>query len=100
LLGGVVWGLGMALSEESQLDVRRGRFVNANLAEYHVAVNADIGEIDVAFVPETDPHVNSLGAKGLGEVAMTGVAAALANAVFNATGKRIRELPITLDKLI
>jgi xanthine dehydrogenase YagR molybdenum-binding subunit len=100
LLGGVVWGLGMALSEESQLDVRSGRFVNANLAEYHVAVNADIGEIDVAFVPETDPHVNSLGAKGLGEVAMTGVAAAVANAVFNATGKRIRELPITLDKLI
>jgi xanthine dehydrogenase YagR molybdenum-binding subunit len=100
LLGGVVWGLGMALTEESVLDTRRGRFVNANLAEYHVIVNADIGEIDVAFVPEDDPHVNLLGAKGLGEVAMTGVAAAVANAVFNATGRRIRDLPITLDKLI
>ena len=100
LLGGVVWGIGMALSEESVLDVRRGRFVNANLAEYHVAVNADIAEIDVEFVPEVDPHVNPLGAKGLGEVSMTGVAAAIANAVFNATGKRVRSLPITLDKLI
>jgi xanthine dehydrogenase YagR molybdenum-binding subunit len=99
LLGGVVWGLGMALTEESVLDTRRGRFVNANLAEYHVMVHADIGEIDVDFVPEEDPHVNSLSAKGLGEVSMTGVAAAVANAVFNATGKRIRDLPLTLDKL-
>jgi xanthine dehydrogenase YagR molybdenum-binding subunit len=100
LLGGVVWGLGMALTEESVLDPRNGRFVNANLAEYHVMVNADIGDIDVAFVDEVDPHVNSLGAKGLGEVSMTGVAGAVANAVFNATGRRIRDLPITLDKLV
>jgi xanthine dehydrogenase YagR molybdenum-binding subunit len=100
LLGGVVWGLGMALTEESVLDPRSGRFVNANLAEYHVMVNADIGDIDVDFVPESDPHVNSLGAKGLGEVSMTGVAGAVANAVFNATGRRVRDLPITLDKLI
>ena len=100
LLGGVVWGLGMALTEESVLDPRSGRFVNANLAEYHVMVNADIGDIDVDFVPEADPHVNSLGAKGLGEVSMTGVAGAVANAVFNATGRRVRDLPITLDKLI
>jgi xanthine dehydrogenase YagR molybdenum-binding subunit len=100
LLGGVVWGLGMALTEESVLDPRYGRFVNANLAEYHVMVNADIGDIDVAFVPENDPHVNSLGAKGLGEVSMTGVTGAVANAIFNATGKRVRDLPITLDKLI
>ena len=100
LLGGVVWGLGMALTEESVLDPRSGRFVNANLAEYHVMVNADIGDIDVAFVPEHDPHVNSLGAKGLGEVSMTGVTGAVANAIFNATGKRVRDLPITLDKLI
>jgi xanthine dehydrogenase YagR molybdenum-binding subunit len=100
LLGGVVWGLGMALSEESLLDPRNGRIVNANLAEYHVAVNADIGDIDVEFVPEDDPHVNSIGAKGLGEVSMTGVAGAVANAVFNATGKRVRDLPITLDKLL
>ncbi len=100
LLGGIVWGLGMALTEESVLDPRSGRFVNANLAEYHVMVNADIGDIDVAFVDEVDPHVNSLGAKGLGEVSMTGVTGAVANAVWNATGRRIRDLPITLDKLI
>ena len=100
LLGGIVWGLGMALTEESVLDPRSGRFVNANLAEYHVMVNADIADIDLAFVDEVDPHVNSLGAKGLGEVSMTGVTGAVANAIFNATGKRIRDLPITLDKLI
>ena len=100
LLGGIVWGLGMALTEESVLDPRSGRFVNGNLAEYHVMVNADIGDIDVAFVDEVDPHVNSLGAKGLGEVSMTGVTGAVANAIFNATGRRIRDLPITLDKLI
>ena len=100
LLGGVVWGLGMALTEESVLDPRSGRFVNGNLAEYHVMVNADIGDIDLAFVDEVDPHVNSLGAKGLGEVSMTGVTGAVANAIYNATGRRIRDLPITLDKLI
>jgi len=100
LLGGIVWGLGMALTEESVLDPRYARFVNANLAEYHVIVNADVGEIDCAFVDEVDPHVNSLGAKGLGEVAMTGVTGAVANAIFNATGKRVRDLPITLDKLL
>ena len=100
LLGGIVWGLGMALTEESVLDPRSGRFVNANLAEYHVMVNADVRDVDLAFVEELDPHVNSLGAKGLGEVSMTGVAGAVANAVYNATGRRIRDLPITLDKLI
>jgi xanthine dehydrogenase YagR molybdenum-binding subunit len=100
LLGGIVWGLGMALTEESVLDPRSGRFVNANLAEYHVMVNADIGDIDLGFVDELDPHVNPLGAKGLGEVSMTGVTGAVANAIFNATGKRIRDLPITLDKLL
>ena len=100
LLGGVVWGLGMALTEESVLDPRYGRFVNGNLGEYHVMVNADIGDIDLAFVDEVDPHVNSLGAKGLGEVSMTGVTGAVANAICNATGKRIRDLPITIDKLL
>jgi xanthine dehydrogenase YagR molybdenum-binding subunit len=100
LMGGVVWGLGMALTEESLLDPHSARWVNANLAEYHVMVNADIGDIDVGFVDEVDPHVNPLGAKGLGEVSMTGVAGAVANAVFNATGKRIRDLPITLDKVL
>jgi xanthine dehydrogenase YagR molybdenum-binding subunit len=100
LLGGIVWGAGMALFEESIRDPRYGRIVNANLAEYHVPVNADIGSIEVLFVPEDDPHVNPLGAKGIGEIGITGVAGAIGNAVFNATGKRIRELPITLDKLL
>ena len=90
----------MALMEGTQLDHRDGRIVNANLAEYHVPVNADIGAIDVAFVAESDPWVNPLGVKGIGEIGITGVPAAIANAVFNATGKRVRDLPITLDKLL
>ena len=100
LLGGIVWGVGMALLEESLRDERNGRIVNANLAEYHVPVNADIGAIDVAFVAERDPYVNPLGVKGIGEIGITGVPAAIANAVYHATGKRIRDLPITLDKLL
>jgi len=100
LLGGIVWGIGMALLEESMRDERNGRIVNANLAEYHVPVTADIGEIEVAFVAERDPHVNPLGIKGIGEIGITGVPAAIGNAVFHATGKRIRDLPITLDKLL
>jgi xanthine dehydrogenase YagR molybdenum-binding subunit len=100
LMGGIVWGLSMALMEASLLDQRNGRIVNANLAEYHVPTNADIGDIEILIVPEQDRMVNSLGAKGLGEVSMTGVAAAVANAVANATGKRIRELPITPDRLL
>jgi xanthine dehydrogenase YagR molybdenum-binding subunit len=100
LMGGVVWGLGMALMEESVLDRRDGRIVNANLADYHVPTNADIGEIDVDVVPEDDVHFNPLGARGIGEIGITGVAAALANAVYHATGVRVRDLPITLDKLL
>jgi xanthine dehydrogenase YagR molybdenum-binding subunit len=100
LMGGIVWGLSQALMEESMLDARSGRIVNANYAEYHVPVNADIGQIEIVVVPEDDPHVNEIGAKGLGEVSMTGVAAAVANAVWHATGRRIRDLPITLDKLV
>lgn len=100
ILGGVVWGVGMALLEESMRDERNGRIVNGNLAEYHVPVNADIGAIDVSFVPESDAFVNPLGVKGIGEIGITGVAAAIANAVFHATGKRVRDLPITLDKLL
>ncbi|WP_019140575.1 xanthine dehydrogenase family protein molybdopterin-binding subunit [Noviherbaspirillum massiliense] len=100
LMGGIVWGISQALLEESVLDQRYGRFVNANLSEYHVPTNADIGDIDILFVPEQDSQVNGLGAKGLGEVGMTGVAGAIANAVYHATGRRIRELPITLDKLL
>lgn len=100
LMGGIVWGLSMALFEESLLDPATGRFVNANLAEYHVPVNADVGEIEVMFVPEDDPFINALGVKGIGEIGITGVAGSIANAVHHATGRRVRELPITLDKLL
>jgi xanthine dehydrogenase YagR molybdenum-binding subunit len=100
LLGGVVWGLGMGLMEKTEIDLRTGRALNANLADYHVPVNADIGEVDVSVVEENDPHINPLGAKGIGEIGIVGVAAALANAVYHATGKRIRDLPITVDKLV
>jgi xanthine dehydrogenase YagR molybdenum-binding subunit len=100
LQGGIVWGVGMALFEESVLDSREGRFVNGNLAEYHVPVNADIGRIEVAVVEENDTEFNELGARGIGEIGITGVAAAIANAVYNATGTRVRDLPITLDKLL
>ncbi|KVG61371.1 xanthine dehydrogenase family protein molybdopterin-binding subunit [Burkholderia pseudomultivorans] len=99
LIGGIVWGLGTALEEGSRLDVRHGRFTNANLAEYHVPVNADIGELDVSFVDERDTHFNPLGIRGIGEIGITGVPAAIANAVYHATGVRVRDLPITLDKL-
>ncbi len=100
VMGGIVWGIGMALEEESVMDQNFGRFINHNLAEYHVPVNADAHEIDVVFVEERDTIVNPLGVKGLGEIGVVGVAAAIANAVFHATGKRVRELPITLDKLL
>jgi xanthine dehydrogenase YagR molybdenum-binding subunit len=100
LMGGIVWGLSMALFEETLIDKRSGKAVNGNLAEYHVPTNADIGAIDVQVVDEDDPHVNPLGAKGIGEIGITGVAAAVANAVYHATGRRVRELPITLDKLL
>jgi len=100
LMGGIVWGLGLALLEHTIIDQRNGRAVNGNLAEYHVPVNADIGAIDIVVVDEDDPHVNPLGAKGIGEIGITGVGAAIANAVYHATGKRVRDLPITLDKLL
>jgi xanthine dehydrogenase YagR molybdenum-binding subunit len=100
ILGGIVWGIGSALEEESVLDQAFGRFMNHNLAEYHVPVNADVGDIEVIFVEERDEVVNPLGAKGLGEIGVVGVAAALANAVYHATGVRVRELPITLDKVL
>jgi xanthine dehydrogenase YagR molybdenum-binding subunit len=100
IIGGVVFGMGMALMEASLLDHRPGRFMNHNYAEYHVPTNADVHDIDVIFVDEHDEVVNPLGAKGLGEIGLVGVAAALANAVFHATGRRIRELPITPDKLL
>ena len=100
LMGGIVWGISLALFEETMIDKRAGRAVNGNLAEYHVPTNADIQSIDVQIVDEDDPHVNPLGAKGIGEIGITGVGAAIANAVFHATGKRVRDLPVTLDKLL
>jgi xanthine dehydrogenase YagR molybdenum-binding subunit len=100
LLGGVVWGIGMALHEETHLDKHLGRIMNPDLAEYHIPVNADIPDMDLFFVDEEDAHVNPLGVKGIGEIGTIGAAAAVANAVYHATGKRIRKLPITPDKLI
>jgi xanthine dehydrogenase YagR molybdenum-binding subunit len=100
VLGGVVWGIGTALEEESVIDHAIGRFMTHNLADYHVPVNADVHDVEVIFVPEKDEVVNPLGAKGLGEIGVVGVAAAIANAVYHATGKRVRELPITPDKLL
>jgi xanthine dehydrogenase YagR molybdenum-binding subunit len=100
LIGGIVWGLGLALFEHTERDSRSARVVTRDLADYHVPVHADVPMIDVIMIPEDDPHVNEIGAKGVGEIGITGVAAAIANAVHHATGKRVRELPITLDKLL
>lgn len=99
-IGGVVWGIGMALQEATEIDHRYGRIMNPNLQHYHVPVNADIHEIETIFVEEDDKIVNPLGVKGMGELGMVGIPAAIANAVYHATGKRIRDLPITPDKLI
>jgi xanthine dehydrogenase YagR molybdenum-binding subunit len=98
--GGVVWGIGAALREASEVDPRYGGFLNADLAEYVLPVNADIGSIDVAFIDKPDTVFNRSGVKGLGEVSMTGVAPALANAVFHATGRRLRDLPIRIEHLL
>ena len=99
VMGSVVWGIGMALHEETLIDHRFGRVMNADIAEYHVPVHADVQDIQVIFVDEPDDVINPLGIKGVGEIGIVGVAAAIANAVYHATGKRVRDLPITLDKL-
>ena len=99
IMGGVVWGIGMALHEETLVDHNLGRIMNANIAEYHVPVNADVHDIKVIFVDEPDELINPLGIKGVGEIGIVGVAAAIANAIYHATGKRVRDLPITLDKI-
>jgi xanthine dehydrogenase YagR molybdenum-binding subunit len=100
MIGGIVWGIGMALLEETVRDPRYGAVVTDNLADYHVPVNADIPDIEVLFVEEPDPALGSLGARGVGEIGIVGVAAAIANAVYHATGVRVRDLPIVPEKLL
>ena len=100
VLGGITMGIGQALTEETVLDPRWGQWVNRDLGEYHVPVSADVPGIEALFVEEQDDHVNVLGIKGVGEIGIVGAAAAIANAVFNAAGVRVRDLPITLDKVL
>jgi xanthine dehydrogenase YagR molybdenum-binding subunit len=100
LCGGMIWGVSFALHEHAVMDPRSGRTMNANLAEYHIPVNADVPAIEAILVEEHDPYVNALGIKGVGEIGVTGTAGAVANAVWHATGVRIRKFPITLDRLI
>ena len=97
--GGMIMGIGMALTEETLFDERSGRIMSASMADYHVPVHLDVPEIDVLWTDIPDPR-SPMGARGIGEIGITGVAAAIANAVFNATGKRVRDLPLTLDKLL
>jgi xanthine dehydrogenase YagR molybdenum-binding subunit len=98
--GGMIWGVSFALHERAELDPRSGRVMNANLAEYHVPVNADMPSIEAVLVEEHDPNVNALGIKGVGEIGITGTAGAIANAVWHATGVRVRSFPITIEQLI
>jgi xanthine dehydrogenase YagR molybdenum-binding subunit len=100
LCGGMTWGVSFALHEHAVMDARSGRVMNPNLAEYHIPVNADVPAIEAILVEERDPHVNALGIKGVGEIGVTGSAGAVANAVWHATGVRVRKFPITLDRLI
>jgi len=99
IVGGLLFGFSTALMEGTVPDGKTGRIVNANLAEYHVAVHADTPELELDFINEPDPHMSDLGARGIGEIGIVGAPAAVANAIFNATGKRVRDLPITPDKL-
>jgi xanthine dehydrogenase YagR molybdenum-binding subunit len=100
MIGGVIGGIGMALTEEAIFDHRYGRYVNNNFADYHVPVNADVPHIDALFVNKPDPYINPMGAKGMGEIALIGYAASVTNAIYHATGKRLRRLPVTMDKII
>jgi xanthine dehydrogenase YagR molybdenum-binding subunit len=100
LHGGMIWGVSMALHEESIMDPNFGDYVNGDFASYHIATAADVPEIDVAWIDEHDPHINPSGTKGIGEVGIVGTAAAIANAVYDATGIRVRDLPVRLDRLL
>jgi xanthine dehydrogenase YagR molybdenum-binding subunit len=99
-MGGTIWGLSSALHEESEIGAKSARYVNDNLADYLIPVNADVPDIEIIMVSEADNRVNPLGIKGIGEIGIVGMNAAVANAVFNATGKRIRSLPIRPEKLL
>jgi xanthine dehydrogenase YagR molybdenum-binding subunit len=100
IIGGMVWGIAYALSEDAVIDTRTGRFVNPDFGEYHVAVNADVPQIEVHFIEEVDTSANPVGAKGVGELGISGAGAAVVNAIYNATGVRVRDMPVTLDKLL
>jgi xanthine dehydrogenase YagR molybdenum-binding subunit len=100
MVGGAVGGIGMAMTEETLMDHRYGRYINSNFVDYHVPVHADVPPVDVLFVNKPDNIISPTGAKGIGEIALVGVAPAITNAVYNATGKRIRQLPVTPDQLI
>jgi xanthine dehydrogenase YagR molybdenum-binding subunit len=100
LMGGMIWGISAALHEATEIDERAARYVNDNLADYLIPVNADIKTIDVILVPETDTWVNPLGVKGLGELGNVGLNAAVASAVYHATGVRVRDLPVRIEKLL
>jgi len=100
MVGGAVGGIGMAMTEETLLDHRYGRYINSNFVDYHVPVHADVPPMDIVFTNQPDYIISPTGAKGIGEIALVGVAPAILNAVYNATGKRVRDLPVTPDKLI
>jgi xanthine dehydrogenase YagR molybdenum-binding subunit len=100
LIGGMTWGLSMALHEESVLDRQFGDYLNHDFAQYHIPVNADVGDIEAAWIDEDDAHIGPAAAKGIGEIGIVGSAAAIANAVYHATGVRVRDLPIRIDRLI
>ena len=100
LMGGMIWGMSGALLESTEIDRRAARYTNDNLADYLIPVNADVGSVEVIMLPEQDTEVNALGIKGIGEIGIVGMNAAVANAVFHATGKRVRHLPILIDDLL
>ena len=99
-MGGMIWGVGSAIHEQTEIDPRTSRYVNANLADYMIPVNADIGEVHIIMVPEEDTVINPLGIKGIGEIGIVGTSAALANAIYHATGQRLRDLPLRIDSLV
>ena len=98
-LGGMIWGLSFALQEEAITDPRTGRIMNADLAEYHVPVNADAPSVEAILIHEDDSHINALGVKGVGEIGVTGTVGAIANAVWHATGVRVRRYPIHIEDI-